>query len=58
VITDPASAAAKAVRIVCDGAVTSIDGDTIPMAADTLCLHGDNPHALEIARAVREALQS
>jgi UPF0271 protein len=28
------------------------------MHADTLCLHGDNPHALEIARAVREALEA
>jgi len=57
-ITDPASAAAKAVRIACEGAVVSVDGTPVPMAADTLCLHGDNPHALEIARAVREALEA
>jgi UPF0271 protein len=57
-ITDPASAAAKAVRIVCEGRVAAIDGTTVEMAADTLCLHGDNPHALEIARAVREALDA
>jgi UPF0271 protein len=57
-ITDPASAAAKAVRIVCEGRVVSIDGATVPMAVDTLCLHGDNPHALEIARAVRRALEA
>jgi UPF0271 protein len=57
-ITDPASAAAKAVRIVCEGAVVSVDGTRVPMAADTLCLHGDNPHVLEIARAVREALET
>jgi UPF0271 protein len=44
-------------RIVCDHVVTSIDGAEIPMHADTLCLHGDNPHALAIARAVREALE-
>jgi UPF0271 protein len=57
-ITDPASAAAKAVRIVCEGTVSSIDGATVPMAVDTLCLHGDNPHVLGIARAVREALEA
>jgi UPF0271 protein len=57
-ITDPAAAAAKAVRIVCEGRVAAIDGTTVEMAADTLCLHGDNPHALEIARAVREALDA
>jgi UPF0271 protein len=56
-ITDPASAAAKALRIVRDHVVTSIDGAEVPMQADTLCLHGDNPHALAIARAVREALE-
>jgi 5-oxoprolinase (ATP-hydrolysing) subunit A len=57
-ITDPASAAAKAVRIVCDGTVASIDGSPVPLTADTLCLHGDNPHVLEIARAVRDALEA
>ena len=57
-ITDPASAAAKAVHIVCEGAVVSVDGTRVPMTVDTLCLHGDNPHALEIARAVREALEA
>jgi UPF0271 protein len=57
-ITDPSSAAAKAVRIVREGRVVAIDGTTVEMAADTLCLHGDNPHALEIARAVREALDA
>jgi UPF0271 protein len=57
VITDPASAVAKALRLVRDGVVVSIDGVELPMQADTLCLHGDNPHALAIARAVREALE-
>ncbi len=57
-ITDPASAAAKAVRIVCERAIVSVDGTPVPMSADTLCLHGDNPHVLEIARAVREALDA
>jgi UPF0271 protein len=56
-ITDPASAAARALRIVCDRVVTSIDGVEVPTQADTLCLHGDSPHALAIARAVREALE-
>ena len=57
-ITDPSSAAAKAVRIVCEGRIAAVDGTSVELAADTLCLHGDNPHALEIARAVREALEA
>jgi UPF0271 protein len=56
-VTDPAAAAAAALRIACDHVVTAIDGTEVPMRADTLCLHGDNPHALAIARAVREALE-
>jgi UPF0271 protein len=56
-ITDAASSAAQALRIVRDHVVTSVDGTEVPVQADTLCLHGDNPHALGIARAVREALE-
>jgi 5-oxoprolinase (ATP-hydrolysing) subunit A len=56
-ITDPPSAAARALRIVCHHVVTSVEGNEVPMHADTLCLHGDNPHALAIARAVRETLE-
>jgi UPF0271 protein len=56
-LTDPGSAAARALRIVRDRVVTSVEGVEVPLEADTLCLHGDNPHALAIARAVREALE-
>jgi UPF0271 protein len=58
VITDPALASARALRIVRDHTVTAIDGTEVPLPADTLCLHGDNPHALAVARAVREALEA
>jgi UPF0271 protein len=56
-ITDPPSAAANALRMVRRHVASSVEGTEIPMHADTLCLHGDNPHALDIARAVREALE-
>jgi UPF0271 protein len=56
-ITDPASAAAKALRIVRDHVVASVEGAEVKMDVDTICLHGDNPHAIAIARAVREALE-
>ncbi|MGI8748374.1 MAG: LamB/YcsF family protein [Deinococcus sp.] len=36
--------------------MTSLSVRTIGLQADTLCIHGDNPRAVEIARAVREAL--
>jgi UPF0271 protein len=34
------------------------DGTVVPVAADTLCLHGDTPGAAELARAVRERLRT
>lgn len=57
VLHDPAEAAAQAVQIVRDGSVTAADGSRIPLQAQTLCLHGDTEGALEIARAVRRALE-
>jgi UPF0271 protein len=49
-------AAAQAVSIARDGVVVASDGTRLPVDADTLCIHGDSPGAVEIARAVRAAL--
>jgi UPF0271 protein len=57
VLTDPAAAAAQAVRIARDGRVEAVDGTEVRLRADTLCLHGDNPEAVANARAVRQALE-
>lgn len=56
VITDPKSAAAQAVAIARDGKVKAHDGSEVPLHAETLCLHGDHPGAMQIAQAVRQAL--
>jgi UPF0271 protein len=56
VLTDPADIAARAVKMVKTGTVASITGRVIPVRADTLCIHGDSPDAVAIARAVRAAL--
>ncbi len=57
VLADPERAAAQALEIARDGRVTAADGSRIALEADTLCLHGDNPQAVAIARAVRRALE-
>src|SRR6267378_956062 len=44
------------VRMVQDGAVVSVTGKVIKMRTDTVCIHGDTPGAVDIARGVREAL--
>lgn len=38
--------------------VEAPNGDPVPVQARSLCLHGDGPHAVELARAVREAVQA
>ena len=57
VLTDSAEVAARAVAMA-RGSVVAVDGSTIPLAADTLCLHGDTPGAVEHAIAVRAALEA
>jgi len=39
-----------------DGAVVSVTGKIMKMRMDTICIHGDTPGAVEIARGVRKAL--
>jgi UPF0271 protein len=57
VLHDPAEAAAQALQIVNEHAVTAADGTLIPIDAQTLCMHGDTPGAVAIARAVTRALR-
>ncbi|HEY0328722.1 MAG TPA: 5-oxoprolinase subunit PxpA [Rhodopseudomonas sp.] len=56
VLHDPVQIAARVVRMVEDGAVVSVTGKVIKMRTDTVCIHGDTPGAVEIARGVRQAL--
>ncbi|SRR6266849_448914 len=55
VIMDPTGAAARAVQLATERTVT-VTGRPIRIEADTLCLHGDTPHAPALAQAVRRAL--
>jgi 5-oxoprolinase (ATP-hydrolysing) subunit A len=57
VLHDTAQIAERVVRMVQDRAVVSVSGKTIKVQLDTVCIHGDTPGAVEIARAVRQALK-
>jgi UPF0271 protein len=57
VITDPERAAAQAVSIATKKRAIAHDGTSVVIEAETLCLHGDNPAALDNARRVRAALE-
>ena len=56
VALDLAAAAARAVAMVRDGAVTSLSGQLLPQLGQTLCLHGDDPQVIARARGLRAAL--
>ena len=56
VVTDPGEVAARAVRLAIDHEVVAIDGTVVRVPARSLCVHGDTPGAVELARAVRDAL--
>lgn len=57
-VTDPAAAADRAVRMVCHGWVTSVEGADVPVAAQTLCIHADTPGSPQIAASARRALEA
>ena len=56
VLTDVADVAQRAVDMATGQGVVSVDGTTIRVKADTICIHGDTPGAAALARAVRSAL--
>ncbi|MFI5174887.1 MAG: LamB/YcsF family protein [Terriglobia bacterium] len=56
-VKDPREAAARVVRMVREGKVKTLDGQDYSVRADTVCIHGDTPGALEFAHTVRQELE-
>ncbi len=56
-IDDAGTALAQALSLVNAGTVVAQEGSMVRVHVDTLCLHGDGPHALEFARAIRVRLR-
>jgi UPF0271 protein len=56
VLHEPAEIARRCVQLATEGTLTSIDGYQVRARVDSICVHGDNPDAVSIARAVRHAL--
>ena len=57
-LTDPDEAAEQAVRLARDGTAVTESGSSIPVRADTVCLHGDTPGAAEIAKKIHERFRT
>lgn len=58
VLDDVAAVVERAVRMVTERYVIAIDGTRRIVRPDSLCVHGDGPHAVAIVRALRERLES
>jgi 5-oxoprolinase (ATP-hydrolysing) subunit A len=57
-LTDVEHAARRALRMVEEGRVESLDNGELRLRVETLCIHGDGAAAAEMARVVRQALVS
>jgi 5-oxoprolinase (ATP-hydrolysing) subunit A len=55
-LDQPAPVAARVVRLVTEGRVTALDGTEVRIQAESVCVHGDSPGAVEMSRAVKDAL--
>lgn len=58
VLSDPDEVADRVVRLVTEGTLLAIDGSTVRVEADSVCVHGDSPGAVAMAVAVRDALRA
>jgi len=56
VLHDPGQVAERMLQLVQTGTLPSISGQTVRIQADSICVHGDSPGAVVMARSVRERL--
>src|ERR1051326_1804992 len=56
-VHDPIEAADRIIRMLIEGKVRAIDGSDVAIAATTVCVHGDNPEAVEFVKKLRERLE-
>jgi UPF0271 protein len=56
-IHDPAEALARVVDMVSGRRIVSISGRVLAVEIDSVCVHGDGPHAVAMARTLRDGLQ-
>jgi UPF0271 protein len=57
VIEDENKAIEQVLEMTGKGTVTSVSGKAIPIAAETLCIHGDGKHAVAFAKKIHETLK-
>lgn len=58
VIKDLEKVIAVSLKMVLEGKAVAVTGKEIQIRADTICLHGDTPGAVELARNLRERIDA
>lgn len=56
-VRDPEVAAARVLRMIREGVVEAVDGTTVELRPDSICLHGDSASAVEMAKTLRARLE-
>lgn len=56
VLHDPQQVAERMLQMITDGGIISVEGVFTPIKADSICVHGDSPAAIEMARHTRQLL--
>jgi 5-oxoprolinase (ATP-hydrolysing) subunit A len=56
-IEDTGKAVQQVLQMIKEGRVTTVSGKKIPIAAETICIHGDGKHAVEFAKAIHNAIK-
>jgi len=55
-IEDENEAIERVVKVLKTGCVTTYSGNELELKIDSICVHGDNAHALEFVRTIRDRL--
>lgn len=58
VLHDAEEVTSNMIRLATEGTIVAVDGSTITMPAESICLHGDTAGAVAMARAVRNGLET
>ncbi|WP_032547720.1 LamB/YcsF family protein, partial [Vibrio crassostreae] len=48
----------QVMQIINYGSVTTLEGERLPIEADTICVHGDNPQSIALIRKIRQGLNA
>ena len=56
VLHDPDLVAARMLRLATEGVIEAVDGSSLRLEAGSICVHGDSPGAVAVARQIRETL--